>query len=41
MLMFLQVWASLSKQQDKERLLLVVRDLKDIYSNLAPPVNLS
>ena len=37
MTMFLQVWANLSKQQDKERLLLVVRDLKEIYSNLAPP----
>ena len=37
MLMFLPVWASLSKQQDKERLLLVVRGLKEIYSTLASP----
>ena len=36
MFIFIQVWANLSKQQDKERLLQVASGLKAIYSSLAP-----
>ena len=36
MAMFIQVWASLAKEQDKEALLLLTNGLKEIYRAITP-----